>query len=87
METWRRWYQLYFVDHVCPAMVSSPMLQRWGWVPPDTPDPELMAEAFAEALGVSKETFTKELVASREALQKEFDQQFKEQEVCTEFNK
>ena len=35
-----------------------------------------MTEAFAEALGLSKEALMQELVASRETMQKEFDAQF-----------
>lgn len=38
-----------------------------------TPDVVQMAEAFAQTLGISKEALTQELVASREALQKEFE--------------
>eukprot|EP00930_Biecheleria_cincta_P037018 TRINITY_DN25382_c0_g1_i2.p1 TRINITY_DN25382_c0_g1~~TRINITY_DN25382_c0_g1_i2.p1 ORF type:complete len:658 (-),score=114.80 TRINITY_DN25382_c0_g1_i2:245-2218(-) len=58
------------------AIARLPSLKvRYG-----SPDPAMMAEAFAETLGVNKETFTKELIDSREALQKEFDRQFKEQE-------
>ena len=46
-----------------------------------TPDPSKMAEAFAEVLGLSKESLMQELVTSREELQKQFDAQFAEPEA------
>lgn len=47
-----------------------------------TPDPAKMAEAFADKLGVDKEHFQKELVASRSAIEAELNAQFAAREAA-----